>query len=223
MTRDTCPVATARPLRRDAELNRQRIIAAAKVVFSERGLEATLDDIAHYAGLGVGTVYRRFPSKEHLVEALFVAKFEEITELAEKALVEPDAWEGFTMFAWKTAELHSSDRGLREVMLSTSFGQDKVAQAKEKMIPVCDRLIERAQASGQLRADVRPTDLPLLHLMIGSVAEYTHDVQPDLWRRYLGMLLDGLRAQPTAPSELTSAPLDEQTLDDAMCNWHPHH
>jgi AcrR family transcriptional regulator len=223
MTRDTCPVATARPLRRDAELNRQKILAAAKVVFSERGLEATLDDIAHYAGLGVGTVYRRFPSKEHLVEALFVAKFEEITDFAEKALAEPDAWEGFVQFAWKTAELHTADRGLRDVMLSASFGQDKVAQAKEQMFPVCRRLVERAQASGQLRADVSPTDLPLLHLMIGSVAEYTHDVQPDLWRRYLGMLLDGLRAQPGAPSDLVCAPLDEQTLDDAMCNWRPRH
>jgi AcrR family transcriptional regulator len=223
MTRDTCPVATARPLRRDAELNRQKIIAAAKVVFGERGLEATLDDIAHHAKLGVGTVYRRFPSKEHLVEALFVAKFEEITDIAEKALTEPDPWEGFVMFAWKTAELHAVDRGLREVMLSANFGQDKVAQAKEKMIPVCARLVERAQASGQLRADVRTTDLPLLHLMVGSVAEYAHDVQPDLWRRYLGMLLDGLRAQPGEPSDLTCGPLDEATLDAAMCNWNPHH
>jgi AcrR family transcriptional regulator len=223
MTRDTCPVATARPLRRDAELNRQKIIAAAKVVFSERGLEATLDDIAHHAGLGVGTVYRRFPSKEHLVEALFVAKIEKVMELAEQALAEQDAWEGFARFAWKTAELHASDRGLRDIMLSASFGHDKVAQAKEKMIPVCNQLVERAQASGQLRADIRPTDLPLLHLMIGSVAEYAHDVQPALWRRYLGMLLDGLRAQPGAPSELTCAPLDEKTLDDAMCSWHPHH
>jgi len=221
MSRDTCPVATARPLRRDAELNRQKIIAAAKVVFSERGLEATLDDIAHYAGLGVGTVYRRFPSKEHLVEALFVAKFDEINDLAEKAMTEPDAWEGFTQFAWKTAELHATDRGLREVMLSTTFGQDKVAIARERMIPTCTRLVERAQASGQLRADIEPTDLPLLHLMIGSVADYTHEVQPDLWRRYLGVLLDGLRAAPGEPSELQSPPLNEKTLDDAMCSWHP--
>jgi AcrR family transcriptional regulator len=221
MSRDTCPVATARPLRRDAELNRQKIIAAAKVVFSERGLEATLDDIAHYAGLGVGTVYRRFPSKEHLVEALFVAKFDEINDLAEKAMTEPDAWEGFAQFAWKTAELHASDRGLREVMLSTTFGQDKVAIARERMIPTCTRLVERAQASGQLRADIEPTDLPLMHLMIGSVADYTHEVQPDLWRRYLGILLDGLRAVPGEPSELKSPPLDEKTLDDAMCSWHP--
>jgi AcrR family transcriptional regulator len=202
-------------------LNRQRIVAAAKVVFSERGLEATLDDIAHYAGLGVGTVYRRFPSKEHLVEALFVAKFEEINELAEKALAVPDAWEGFVQFAWKTAELHTADRGLREVMLSTTFGQDKVALAREKMIPNCTRLVERAQAAGQLRADLKPTDLPLLHLMIGSVADYAHEVQPGLWRRYLCVLLDGLRAVPGESSELKSPALDEEMLDDAMCSWRP--
>jgi AcrR family transcriptional regulator len=221
MSRDTCPVATARPLRRDAELNRQKIIAAAKVVFSERGLEATLDDIAHYAGLGVGTVYRRFPSKVHLVEALFVEQLDLINDLAEKALAEPDAWEGFVGFAWETAELHASDRGLREVMLSTTFGQDKVALSRDKIIPACTKLVERAQASGQLRADLEPTDLPLLHLMVGSVADYGHSVQPGLWRRYLGMLLDGLRAQPGKPSQLKSAPLDVETLDDAMCSWRP--
>jgi AcrR family transcriptional regulator len=221
MTRDTCPVATARPLRRDAELNRQRIIAAAQVVFGERGLEATLDDIAHHAGLGVGTVYRRFPSKEHLVEALFVKKFEEISELAEQALAEPDAWEGLTEFAWKSAELHAADRGLHELMLSNTFGQDKVAQAREKILPICTRLVERAQASGQLRADVRPTDFPLLQVMIGSVTDYTHDVQPGVWRRYLGLLLDGLRAEPGAPSELKAPPLDVEMLDNAMCAWRP--
>src|SRR4030088_279232 len=126
MTRDTCPVATARPLRRDAELNRQRIISAAQVVFGEGGSEATLDDIARHAGLGVGTVYRRFPSKEHLVEALFVKKLEEISELAEQALAEPDAWEGLTEFAWKSGGLHAAEGGLHELMLLSTFGQGEV-------------------------------------------------------------------------------------------------
>jgi AcrR family transcriptional regulator len=224
MTRDTAvPVATARPLRRDAELNRRKIIASARVVFSERGLDATLDDIAHHAGLGVGTVYRRFPSKEHLVEAMFVERMDEVAALAEKALAEPDPWKGFADFLQQTAELHSSDRGLREILLSNSFGQERVAAAKEKMIPIGTAVVDRAKAAGLLRKDFSPTDVPLIHLMIGAVAEYTHDVQPDLWRRYCQMLLDSLRAQPCASTELSPAALDPDLLDMAMCSWRSKH
>jgi AcrR family transcriptional regulator len=220
MTRDTsCPAASERPLRRDAELNRQRIIAAARDVFRDRGFEGTLDDIAHHAGLGVGTVYRRFPSKEHLVEAMFAERLDEIRELAEKALAEPDAWVGLVQFVMKTAELHTADRGLREAMLSTSFGHQKVAEARERMVPACIRLVEHAQETGQLRADIRPTDLPALHVMIGSIADYAHDVDPQLWQRYVVLLLDGLRAQPGAVSELPRAALDEDKLDCAMSTW----
>jgi AcrR family transcriptional regulator len=219
MTRDTCPAAPARPLRRDAELNRQRIIVAAREVFSARGFEATLDDIAHHAKLGVGTVYRRFPSKEHLVEAMFVERLDELVDLCEKALTEPDAWSGFTQFVEKTAELHSADRGLREVMLGTSFGHDQVQHARERLIPVCMQLVERAKDSGQLRADFEPTDLAALHVMIGSVSDYGHCVDPDLWRRYVRILLDGLRAEPGAASTLDRQALTESELECAMGKW----
>ncbi len=219
MARDLAPAAPARPLRRDAELNRQRIIAAAREVFGERGLEATLDDVAHHAGVGVGTVYRRFPSKEHLVEAMFVDQFEAIRKLAEDALRAEDPWEGFTTFTWRAVELHASDRGLREVMLSNAFGHERVAEAKSHLVPLITRLVQRAQASGDLRADVVPTDMPLLHQMIGSVIEYTHGIQPDLWRRCLALLLDGLRANPGQSSELPHPPLDFEALDEAMCSF----
>jgi AcrR family transcriptional regulator len=224
MTRDTVPVATVRPLRRDAELNRRKIIESARIVFSERGFGATLDDIAHHAGLGVGTVYRRFPSKEHLVEAMFVERMDEIREMAEQALEESDPWEGFTDFLLRTATMHSDDRGLREVMLSNSFGQERVAAAKERMIPLAIELVRRAKESGQLRADFEATDLAIIHMMIGSVAEYTQDVQPDLWRRYLSVLLDGLRADSSGQRRtLFPAALDVEALDVAMCAWKPHH
>lgn len=220
MTRDTsCPAASGRPLRRDAELNRRRIVAAAREVFHDRGFEATLDDIAHHAGLGVGTVYRRFPSKEHLVEAIFAERLDEVGELAEKALAEPDAWEGLVQFVMKTAELQTADRGLREVLLSTSFGHERVAQARERITPTCIRVIERAQETGQLRADIRPTDLPAIQVMICSVADYAHNVDPELWRRYVVLLLDGLRAAPGAASELRHAALDDDKLDSAMSTW----
>lgn len=223
MTRDTVPVATVRPLRRDAELNRRKIIESARVVFSERGVGASLDDIAHHAGLGVGTVYRRFPSKEHLVEAMFVERMDEIRGMAELALTEDDPWEAFTGFLVTTATLHSADRGLREVMLSNNFGQDHVAAAKDRMIPIAMELVRRAKESGQLRADFEATDLAVIHLMIGAVAEYTGDVRPELWRRYLGILLDGLRADSTRKLPLRPAALDMETLEVVMCEWKPYH
>ncbi|HKN54940.1 MAG TPA: helix-turn-helix domain-containing protein [Amycolatopsis sp.] len=221
MTRDAAPAAPARPLRRDAELNRRRILESARVVFGQRGLEATLDDIAHHAGLGVGTVYRRFPSKEHLVEAMFVERMDEVGALAARCLTADDPWQGFAEFTWQAVEMHSSDRGLREIMLSNYFGHEHVAEAKARMVPLITQLVERAQAAGKLRADFVPTDVPLLHQMIGSVIEYTSAVRPDAWRRCLAMLLDGLRAQPGKASELPDPPLEEAEIDEAMCTWRP--
>lgn len=219
MARDTVPAAPARPLRRDAELNRRRIIDSARVVFGSRGLEATLDDIAHHAGLGVGTVYRRFPGKEQLVEAMFAERMDEIGEVAKKALEAEDPWQGFVDFMWSAAQMHAGDRGLREVMLSNAFGHLHVAEAKARTVPMITAIVERAQQAGQLRADFRATDLPLLHQMIGSVVEYTHVTETHVWKRCLALLLDGLRAEPGKASELPEPPLDMETLDNAMCNF----
>ncbi|WP_329071752.1 TetR/AcrR family transcriptional regulator [Amycolatopsis sp. NBC_01480] len=219
MTRDAAPAAPARPLRRDAELNRRRMLESARAVFRRRGLEATLDDVAHHAGLGVGTVYRRFPSKEHLVEAMFADRMEELTELAAKALENEDPWEGFAGFIWQAAEMAACDRGLREVMLSKAFGHGHVAEVKERMVPLITQLVERAQASGRLRADVVPTDLPLIHQMVGSVVEYTSLVEPHLWRRCLALILDGLRAEPGRSSDLPHPGLNQAEIDEAMCAW----
>lgn len=219
MTRDAAPAASARPLRRDAELNRRRILESAREVFGQRGLEATLDDIAHHAGLGVGTVYRRFPNKEHLVEAMFADRLDEISELAQRALTAEDPWQGFVDFTWQATELHSQDRALREIMLSNAFGHEHVAESKARMVPLITRLVERAQAAGSLRPDFVPTDVPLLHLMIGAVIEYTNTVQPEAWRRCMALLLDALRAEPGKASELPHPPLAEAEVEEAMCSW----
>src|SRR3954454_15016045 len=100
-----------RPLRRDAELNRQRVIEAAREVYAERGLAATLDDVAHRAGVGIGTVYRRFPTKEALVEVALEDRLEELGGLAETALLAPTAWEGLITFLCRITDMHAADRG----------------------------------------------------------------------------------------------------------------
>ncbi|WP_435827485.1 TetR/AcrR family transcriptional regulator [Actinoplanes philippinensis] len=101
------------PLRRDAQRNRERIIEAAGEVFATRGFAATLDDVAHHAGVGVGTVYRRFPTKEELIDAVFTDRLEDLVTLAEEALTAPSAWEGLTGFLRTSARWHAADRGLR--------------------------------------------------------------------------------------------------------------
>jgi AcrR family transcriptional regulator len=219
MTRDTTRTATERPLRRDAERNRQRIIASAREVFRERGLETTLDDVAHHAGLGVGTVYRRFPNKEHLVEAMFADQLDEVGRLISDSLEKPDPWQALLDFLWESAALITDDRGLHDVMLSTAFGHDKVALARDKLIPLAHEMICRAKKTGQLRADFEAEDLPMLFKMIGAAAEYTHQVSPDQWRRYAALLFDSLRAQAGPATPLPVPALDTDAVRYAMDNW----
>jgi AcrR family transcriptional regulator len=180
-------------LRRDAERNRQRILAAAAEVFTERGFEATLDDVAHRAGVGVGTVYRRFPDKASLADALFEERVDALVELAERAQQEPDAWTGLVTFLEQSAEMLADDRGLRQILLYAVEGHDRHTYARDRMRPAVDCLVKRAQADGQVRADLAATDVPLIEFMIVATAEYTSCVRPAVWRRYLALILDALR------------------------------
>jgi len=103
---------SARPLRRDAERNRQLILSAARTLFAQRGLDASLDDVAHEAGLGVGTVYRRFPNREALIDALFDDGLEAITEIVQTAQAAPRAWDGLRHFMASMLELQAADRAM---------------------------------------------------------------------------------------------------------------
>src|SRR5689334_25016596 len=129
------PAHAPRPLRRDAERNRQRILDAAREVFAARGLEVTLDDIAQHAGVGVGTVYRRFPDKEQLIEAIFEARLQEIVALAADALADEDAWRGLSTFLHGMLERQAADRGLKELILGGPHGRSHVAEGRRQIAP----------------------------------------------------------------------------------------
>ncbi len=204
-----------RALRADAARNRERILVAAGEVFAERGLDATLDDVAHHAGLGVGTVYRRFPGKEELVEALFVHALDRMVTLAEEAAAMDDPWESLVWFLEQATQMQSENLGLRDVALHQGYGRDKVAAARERIIPAVYRLVERAQQSGRLRSDFLPTDVPIIELMVSSVADYTSTLAPDLWRRYLAIVLDGLVAERTDTRPLAPGP-NREVIEAAM-------
>jgi AcrR family transcriptional regulator len=210
-----------RPLRRDAERNRQRILEVAREAFAEDGLAVTLDEIARRAGVGVGTVYRRFPDKEQLIDALFEERMGEMVANAEAALRCDDAWDGLVRFLEVATAAHADDRGLKEVALSGVHGLERVARARELMFPLVTRLVARAQEQGSLRPDVQATDMPLLQLMLGSLSECTRDVDPEIWRRYLGILTDGLRTRRDGPVPLAPAALAPEQVQRTMRCWRP--
>jgi AcrR family transcriptional regulator len=182
-----------RPLRRDAERNRQRILAAAAEVFTERGLDATLDEVARAAGVGVGTVYRRFPDKESLVSELFRDRIDALVTVAEEACAAADPWQGLVAYLEFVASALAGDLGLRQLMMFGTYDRDQVCYARDRMRPVITRLVERAQASGDLRQDFMATDVKMIAFMLASIAEYAASASPEVWRRYLAMLVDGLR------------------------------
>ena len=205
-----------KPLRRDAERNRQRILHAAAQVFTQRGLDATLDDVAREAGVGVGTVYRRFPDKEALVAELFADRIDAMVVVAEQALAAPDAWQALVSYLEYAAETMASDIGFRQLMMFATYGRDRVAYARERMRPVITKLVERAQAAGELRDDFRATDVPLIAYMLAAVAEYASYAQPEVWRRYLTLIIDGLRPSRDGVTPLPTPSLSPQEIEESM-------
>lgn len=209
-----------RPLRKDAERNRQRVIDAARELFASRGLEATLNEVARHAGLGVGTVYRRFPTKESLFEAIFEDGVNHLADLAESALRHNDSWRGFVWYVEKMCEFTATDRGMREITFSKAYGGTRVDAARVRLVPTVAKLVERAQDDGHLRREISGTDMPFFGLLAGTVAEYAGNLHPDLWRRYVAVLLDGMRHRRDQ-SGLAVAALDDEQLAAAMEFWRP--
>jgi AcrR family transcriptional regulator len=210
-----------RPLRKDAERNRARILEAARELFALRGLSVTLNDIAHHAGVGVGTVYRRFPDKSQLISALFDLQIDRAVALAEAALRDPDPWHGLARFLEGTAHMHSRDRGVKELMLGAPDAPELVARMRSRMVPLASELMRRAHESGQLRADVSPQDIPVIQLMIGTVIDSARHVEPELWRRYLEIILAGIHADPQPLEALATGPLSFEQIPAVMAASQP--
>ena len=189
---------TDRPLRADAVRNRERLLAAADELFAAKGLSVGLDEIARHAGVGVATAYRRFPDKSVLIQAMLEERVERIATLAEEALDEEDAWAGLVGFLEAALELHTTHRGLRELVLG-GHGDELAVRARMRLMPAAAEMFRRCKAQGTLRADVEFTDLPVLQLMISSLSEVGGPHAPGLWRRHLGIVLDGLRTPEPRP------------------------
>jgi AcrR family transcriptional regulator len=210
------PDVASRPLRADAERNRRKLLDSARELFAAKGLSVGLDEIARHAGVGVGTAYRRFPSKEALIDELFEDRVAVVVALAEEGLAMEDAWEGFVHFIRNSAGLFARDRALKEVMLASERGNERVAQMREQVKPRVGKLVARAQQAGALRADLAALDVPMVNAMIGLLADAARETRPDLWERALGIVLDGMVARRDEPTPLPAPPLAQADLESTI-------
>jgi AcrR family transcriptional regulator len=193
--------ATERAKRADAVRNRQRVLDAALEVFGELGFDAQMPEIARRAGVGVGTLYRHFPTKADLVGALADQHFERMVELAEEAVDSGlPPWEALETFIWQAATKIAEDRGMAEVMSRKREVTD-VVKPPERLVELSAELIKRAQDSGDVRADARVDDIPTILCGLGQVVVSGGQATPDVtidWRRYVTLMMCGLRPQPEA-------------------------
>lgn len=190
----------SRPLRADAERNLRRLLDAAREAFAERGLSVSIDEIAKRAGVGKGTVFRRFPTKEHLVAAIICDCLEEARQLG-LALLEgqADPGEALHEFMRAGAELQARNRGFFESVAQAALSEPEVLAAKQRLIEVTATLLSRAQEQGLVRADATAYDVVMLQCASVQAAAPFHEQAPEMWRRYLDIAFDGLRPQAAHP------------------------
>jgi AcrR family transcriptional regulator len=184
---------TEKPLRADARRNREKVMKAAREVFAEQGVEAQMDDVARKADVGVGTVYRHFPTKEALLLALSDELFETIAAHVRTLLELDDPWEAFQQALWYGAEKTTGDRAFSETM-SNSAAPVHTCPGKEELREITTELMRRCQEAGKMRPDAIVDDIPLILCGIGGATHMPHPCD-DAWRRHLAIVLDGLRAE----------------------------
>ena len=189
-------IETAAGSRSDARRNRERLVSAARELFASAGVDVSTREVARHAGVGVGTLYRHFPAREDLVDAVLGEAFDELIGLAKTALAEADAWRGFTRFVEEALVLHARNRALMDVVETQKHGRERAISMRRRIRPLVAQLIARAHADGSLRPD--------------RVIELGRDVAPEIWRRHLGFVFDGLRSGAATP--LPRGPLTDTQL-----------
>ncbi len=194
-------------VRKDAARNRDRLVSAARTLFAERGIDATLDDIAREAGVGTGTAYRHFPNKKVIAAEILADATQQIAADAQDALTIDDPWEAVVMFFENTSARLATDRGLYQNLAGQGNVDDK-ARIWPHIVDGITRLFDRAKEAAVIRTDAEPEDAAVIFAMLG-VAFST-----GTWRRYLALLFDGLHA--TDRPEFPTPPPAFATLDDVI-------
>jgi AcrR family transcriptional regulator len=209
---------SARALRADAERNRERLLAAAREVFAERGLDAPLEAIARRAGVGQATLYRRFPSRQDLLAVAFGPKLAAYTEATELALKDPDPWRGFCDYLTVIAGMQRGDRGFRDILTQAFPDAPELRAQRDRVYHGVVELIERAKATGRLREDFVPEDVPLLLMANAGVVAATAEHAPESSDRLVGYLLQAFAS--AAAGELPP-PATPQRMFRALTRYQP--
>jgi AcrR family transcriptional regulator len=186
----------ARRLRADAARNREAVVCAAQQVFAEAGLDAPLEEIARRAGVGIGTLYRRFPSREQLISAALIDKITAYADAAERALAEPDPWAGFTGFVRRICAMQAGDRGLADLLLITLAPTEQLEAIRARANCSVIALIDRAKAARRLRADMVGEDLLLMLIGNNAIAAAAGADAPRALPRFVALMLDAFAPRP---------------------------
>jgi AcrR family transcriptional regulator len=203
----TVPVRSSRPLRRDAAENRARLLTAASHVFDSQGLDASVEEIARAAGVGMGTLYRRFPTKEALIDALVSELLDAVIGFAREAAKQPEGT-GLERFLEAASEYQARNRGCLP-RLWRGVDNDMVHTARALIA----KLLADAKDHGRVREDLTSTDLNVILWSIRGIIETSRSIAPDAWRRHLELIIDGMR--PGKPS-LRRPALSQHQLDDIV-------
>ena len=200
-------------LRADAQRNLARVLDAAREVFAEQGIDAPVTEIAERAGVGVGTIFRRFPTKEDLLVAVVVQRTAQLIEVADRALESADPGAGLRQFMETAAAMQLSDRCWCDATGTGLFGREGIREQIDVLVGKTGELLTRAQTAGQVRSDVRALDIPVLLMAVTKSGLLLEDAVPGAWKRYLGIVLDGLR--PEAARPLPRRPLTRRQFEAA--------
>ncbi|HEY8718897.1 helix-turn-helix domain-containing protein [Pengzhenrongella sp.] len=218
-TSGTHPERPVPALRADAERNRERILAAARVLYAREGLRVSMAAVARQAGVGKATLSRHFTTPQQLIDAVFADRMDAYVEATAKALADADPWHGFVSYVTDVSEMQARDRGFASVLTLTFSGADALEERRAEAYHGFLEIIERAKATSHLRADFASEDLILVLMANAGVISATADDAPDSWRRLIGQLLRGF-ASPGAPvAPMPPAPSSDD-LYRAMARTH---
>ncbi|MFP5361366.1 MAG: TetR/AcrR family transcriptional regulator [Thermoleophilia bacterium] len=202
-------ITPAKPLRADAERNRLHILQAAAEAFADGGLDVPVAEIARRAGVGPGTLFRRFATKDDLVIAILEQRIQDICALLDTALAHPDPWTGFAECMDAAVTMQVRDRGMLESIGERFFGDPRVRALKEQINPKVEALLERAQNAGVVRRDIEHQDIPVLIQAAARAGCVMPSCEPELSRRYLAIMLDGLRPAAATPLPVCAPDIEE--------------
>jgi AcrR family transcriptional regulator len=208
----------AQPLRSDAERNRERITAAARKVFARDGLGASMASVAREAGVGIATMFRRFPTKEELVDAVFFDRMDAYADAVAVALDDPDPWNGFVGYIETACAMQAADSGFADVVTTTFPTAKALERRRNEAYEGMVELIGRAKAAGRLREDFDSSDLVLLHMANAGVVNATGHAAPDAWRRVVALLIQSFETPARGP--LPASP-EQDALYRAMLRAGP--